>query len=490
LWGLLNGNIGVAKTYLGEISDDSNAARGMALFGVIGGFGRTIGPIIGGFLSSPADNYPIFKNTIFETFPYALPSIVISVNCLIVFFISYFLLAETLPPQSLSSSAKNRNGYVLLNSTDDEAEDNNKQIEMSEVSNIIHESDENSHISDESKSTSSDISRDVEDDSLPIESASAKKKRLTFSAKVMVKVIGSSTLAFDRLKGITAADKPVDGRDVEAQNGEEPLLRYSNGSEDLTEENSRDLPFFQLIGYLLKQKNIFVSTFMYGSNAFTVIVMNEVFPLWIVTAPETGGFAFTSHDIGVATMICGTVAIALQLTLYPKLVDWYGILSAYRLSVIVFGISCIVTPSVSFVNQYHNTFLTWFVLVFTQLLQSITATWVLITVFVFINNSCYSHQRATVNAIGQTFASIGRLTGPYLGATLFAWSETNHQKWPFNYYFVFYLLAIVSVGNWYLSKILSPSIVRRKREPKKHVQQQETQSATIGEKGTNNAAEK
>ena len=54
LWGFLNGNIGVSKTYMSEITDDTNNARGMALFAVVGGVGRTIGPMIGGFLSEPA----------------------------------------------------------------------------------------------------------------------------------------------------------------------------------------------------------------------------------------------------------------------------------------------------------------------------------------------------------------------------------------------------------------------------------------------------
>jgi MFS family permease len=47
MWGFLNGNIGVSKTYVAEILDDTNTPRGMAVFGVIGGVGRTIGPVIG-----------------------------------------------------------------------------------------------------------------------------------------------------------------------------------------------------------------------------------------------------------------------------------------------------------------------------------------------------------------------------------------------------------------------------------------------------------
>jgi uncharacterized membrane protein len=94
-WGMLNGNIGVAKTYLAEICDDSNLPKAMSYFGIVGGVGRTIGPIIGGFLSLPADKYNIFKNTIFEQYPFALPSLIISISCIIIFIISYFTLIET-----------------------------------------------------------------------------------------------------------------------------------------------------------------------------------------------------------------------------------------------------------------------------------------------------------------------------------------------------------------------------------------------------------
>ena len=49
-----------------------------------------------------------------------------------------------------------------------------------------------------------------------------------------------------------------------------------------------------------------------------------------------------------------------------------------------------------------------FALVVTALTLMGTATmFILISVFVLINNSCYSHERATVNGIGQTCAALG-----------------------------------------------------------------------------------
>lgn len=50
LYGLANGNIGVYKTYLGEITDSTNQAHAFAFIGLTFGLGIMIGPAMGGFL--------------------------------------------------------------------------------------------------------------------------------------------------------------------------------------------------------------------------------------------------------------------------------------------------------------------------------------------------------------------------------------------------------------------------------------------------------
>lgn len=490
MWGLLNGNIGVAKTYLAEISDDSNSAKGMALFGVIGGFGRTIGPVIGGFLSLPADNYPsLFKNTVFETYPFALPSIFVALNCVVVFLISYFYLPETLPPppKSVFETCENSNiqdkstikklasllesqsklKYSLLKNDEDDFDDSdienrNPMIEMKPLS-----------------SSSSDQMLKIE--SLDQDSFIAKQKKKSLTFNGIVEFYDFKNLSYGHLKGaendkpiyanslseaddstpiMTPNSPPIDTRTNLSQN---ILIQYSNGASDYNESENKGI--FHKITYLLSRNDIFVSTLMYGTNAFVFIIANEIFPLWIVTPESDGGFNFTSHDIGITTMICGVVTIIFQAIIYPWLVARYGTIAIYKLGVFIFSIGCICAPSISLLNTLDSPFLIWFSVIIIQILQSLTSLWVLITIFVFINNSCYSHQRATVNGIGQTFASLGRLSGPYLGAVLFAWSENNHLYWPMNYYLTFYLLTIVAMCNYFLVNALSPKIVRRRREP-------------------------
>ncbi|KAI1797427.1 MFS general substrate transporter [Ganoderma leucocontextum] len=75
--GALNGNIGVSKSMMAEITDSTNRARGFAYLPMIWSLGSTIGPIIGGVFSMPADHWPAFQHGAFwRTYPYFLPCVV------------------------------------------------------------------------------------------------------------------------------------------------------------------------------------------------------------------------------------------------------------------------------------------------------------------------------------------------------------------------------------------------------------------------------
>jgi hypothetical protein len=276
-------------------------------------------------------------------------------------------------------------------------------------------------------------------------------------------------------EGIIDNPKMMKRKKTKKRKEKKKVVRYSNGSEDYYDENNNFIyspyakeissSYLMKIRYLLSKREIFISTLLYGTNALTMIAINEIYPLFLVTPKSLGGFEFTSDKIGIATMIVGLISIVLQIALYPKLVEWYGTLGTYRLTTILFAFSCMLAPLISFANRSHW-ILSWTMVILAQLGLTVPGSFSLVTVFVFINNSCYSQHRATVNGLGQTFASLGRLAGPYLGATLFAWSDTNSLSWPLNHYFTFYLLGVLTIANVYLGALLPRSIERRKREPK------------------------
>jgi hypothetical protein len=80
---------------MGEIMDDSNAARGMALYGVIGGMGRFVAPLVGSVAALPAKQFAKFGVPLKE-FPFALPSAMVAFSCAGVLLFAYFELQETL----------------------------------------------------------------------------------------------------------------------------------------------------------------------------------------------------------------------------------------------------------------------------------------------------------------------------------------------------------------------------------------------------------
>ena len=583
MWGVLNGNIGVAKTYLAEISDDTNLSKGMAYFGVIGSIGRVVGPIIGGLLSYPAKTMPIvFGGTVFETYPFALPSMVITVNCLIMFAVAYVWLSETLVLKTIYPSgggiaggggrSTRREGLqysalrssdedattdspsaVVGSSTDDTGYDegvemrNMDNIENGEVANPLLTNKESAFVPLKSGAQRMSGETDRADDEEEAEDASvsdsgrvsfskkaengkvlsggrkAVRKSISFSSLVKVKTIDLPHITYQGLKQVAADEVPLGmmsrgeiegGGDLEAleagiRNGRNrnndssipedesvedpsprsegsqkvysplmaeedhsvasresllPRVRYSNGAEFFESMDSSQKSLATNLAYLMRQKQIVVSTTLYGFSSFVVVIGNEIFTLWVVTSRADGGLSYNTQQIGVAVMICGVIGTLLQLTLFPYASDRLGTLGVHRYGGLMFAANSLFIPCIPYISSDPT--VTMIIVVLALTMQSVAATWYLISTFVLISNSCYSHQLATVNGIGQTCASLGRLSGPYLGSVLFAWSETNGMEWPFNQYLVYYLLALLCVLIYQYSFLLPKSIQRRKREPK------------------------
>ncbi|KAF9122271.1 hypothetical protein BGW39_009869 [Mortierella sp. 14UC] len=95
--GLLNGNVGVAKSMLGEIADSTNQSQAFSIFGFAWGIGMIVGPVLGGYLANPAKNFPeIFGDwEFFIEYPYFLPCFVAATGSVVGFTVGYFFLKET-----------------------------------------------------------------------------------------------------------------------------------------------------------------------------------------------------------------------------------------------------------------------------------------------------------------------------------------------------------------------------------------------------------
>ncbi|KAF9037054.1 major facilitator superfamily domain-containing protein [Panaeolus papilionaceus] len=95
--GALNGNIGVIKSIMAELTDSTNISRVYAYQPITWCTGIALGPMIGGSLARPAERFPdLFGNSDFhKKHPYFLPCAVSATFSAIAWIVTYFFLKET-----------------------------------------------------------------------------------------------------------------------------------------------------------------------------------------------------------------------------------------------------------------------------------------------------------------------------------------------------------------------------------------------------------
>ncbi|KAH9005485.1 MFS general substrate transporter [Lactarius hatsudake] len=79
LHGALKGYVGIVKSMMAELTDETNIARGFSMLPMSYSLGYAIGPFIGGMLSRPQDRWPhLFSHSFWAEYPYFLPCLVVA----------------------------------------------------------------------------------------------------------------------------------------------------------------------------------------------------------------------------------------------------------------------------------------------------------------------------------------------------------------------------------------------------------------------------
>lgn len=95
LMGLLNGNVAVIRTMIGEVATErKHQALAFSTMPLIFQVGCVVGPLIGGFLSGNTTSFTILKPLVAK-YPYALPNLFVSVLLGISMITAIFFLEET-----------------------------------------------------------------------------------------------------------------------------------------------------------------------------------------------------------------------------------------------------------------------------------------------------------------------------------------------------------------------------------------------------------
>ncbi|KAG0084963.1 hypothetical protein BGZ92_009417 [Podila epicladia] len=190
----------------------------------------------------------------------------------------------------------------------------------------------------------------------------------------------------------------------------------------------------------------------YSMLALHSIVFEEVYTLYAVTPLASHGLGWNAMQLSTSLASMGLVQLFLQFVLYPKLERRFSAVWLFRCAQLLYACIYVTFPMIrAFLTDENEPetggqiarvrYTVLLVLVFKYLCSVLSYT----SVMVMITNSSPPHLLGTVNGIGQTSASFMRAFGPALGGILWAWSLSNKLSFPFNYFFVFFMMGTIAI---------------------------------------------
>ncbi|MBW0483705.1 hypothetical protein O181_023420 [Austropuccinia psidii MF-1] len=111
--GMMNGNVAIVQSMVSEITDSTNFADTAAYLPICFAVGSIIGPILGGYLALPAQQFPnLFGNcTFLKEYPYFLPCLIGGLLNFVAIILGIFFLEETLESKRKSKPNLPKNSF-------------------------------------------------------------------------------------------------------------------------------------------------------------------------------------------------------------------------------------------------------------------------------------------------------------------------------------------------------------------------------------------
>eukprot|EP01095_Lingulamoeba_sp_RSL-Kostka_P007536 TRINITY_DN2412_c0_g1_i1.p1 TRINITY_DN2412_c0_g1~~TRINITY_DN2412_c0_g1_i1.p1 ORF type:complete len:644 (+),score=147.35 TRINITY_DN2412_c0_g1_i1:28-1959(+) len=418
--GLFNGNMGIQKSLLVEITDESNRSRAFSWLSLAWGIGVVIAPSLSGILADQ-DNLP-FKDifdvtpfTIFKTFPYLLPILI--VGCTLQVFTIVFAIIFMRDPRT--EARKNR-AKVL--------EESSSSIELQNVT-------QNKKI---------DNKKNIEEVNVDISSSSSPKDNYS-----MVRTVSDGTFYKNN------KNKDVEENEENEENrieilGESENNQYIQDSEikfDDIDEKPGD------IKEIFKKVPI-VAIMSYGFICAIYISFDEVVPIFFATPIEQGGLHFNSIEIGIALGVAGISLAIFTFYFVPSITKRWGYLRVYQVSLIVDVFILGPFPIVGYLAT--KKLLLWPTIILILCMKQIFAALCFIPVMILVNNSVTPNNLGTINGIGQSVGSLARGIGPFAAGATYSFSLDLDI--PFNIFLVFVIISIMCIVAFCFSLIFPKDI--------------------------------
>ena len=446
LSGLLNGNAGVVKTYVGEVTQKSQQAKAFSLFALCFGLASCVAPAIGGFLQKPAERWPrTFAGTPFETYPYLLPMSCAAALTTLGYIVGYLFVPETAsqwrrmrrrrfmsPMRSVDASVSV--GYEMVG-TPKKAGGHGDRYDRY-----------------------GDGDGDGDDEALlPVDSLTAVTVETLGDASSKTQDVGTSSNdekeRDDRddaelgLLSPAAASSTEDAR-PSSRNGPDPpeSPRVSRGRAGVGEDGWN--------------RHTVTATVAYAFLAAIAIGYDEIFPVFAKTSRSLGGLGLSAQSIGGILVFGGFTLVSFQLLVFPALMRVFGVTAGLRKGSIAFAAACLIAPCASLIDDETAR---WAVLLASQALKITTLAVLFSCVIIAVNNSCENRAKARVNGVGTSLAAFGRVVSPVVHGVVFSWS-LRLDGWRERPFVVFIFVSACSLALYALVSLLPEELDAPPRE--------------------------
>ncbi|XP_066292058.1 uncharacterized protein [Branchiostoma lanceolatum] len=413
--GLLNGTLGVAKTYLYEICPPNFHAFAFSLIGIPFSVAHFVGPVLGGFLACPATRFPMFDTPFFKQFPYMLPCTVVACLQLLLLTVGYVFLGESL-------DKKPKEDYISLRqiSTQDAAE----------------EDEEKPHQEDES----------------------------------------TCSLLQDRLVMIPCALYALFALAHICSNEMLPLLLVSGSQHGGYNFDAAEISIVMITSHIYGAiTHATINPFLATKFTYKTVYISGValYALGVVLLPsmvDITGTITGQQLLKVANQTANSSDFTLNFTTDPgHLSTSPTVTESYMQTTLHHNSasSLYLASATAELNTTVSRPLTgqcrlagdrrktsqhpvsevparvWGLLLFVAVLMDQGMSLAYLSCVVMVGNAGVQTTRGTVNGIAQTLAGLARLVGPAVSGNLFAWTTDNGMPWPLDHHLAFYLLIVL-----------------------------------------------
>jgi len=329
--GLLNGNVVATKAMMSELLPGKLRAQGFSLLGFNWGLGSVIGPLVGSFLAHPAEQFGL-DSPFLKEFPYFLPCLFSAFISFMGISVGYFRLQEGAaftPADDWREAVPNsvkcclvRCGVIEGASQPSafpqaqKAPSSRKQGEAETQAEIELEGMEGGEASAANPSSSRGLYAPV--------SGAGGLPRIAGTAEDDEGLLPSEHgEAANALDDGSNPSKAADSRGASAARASAISgPRAANDAEMQAEDEAEEVD-------PLKTRETMTAISMYGAVALSIILFDEMLPIFSQLPEAQGGLGQTRQGVGSLLAMQGAMLLVYQLIVFPFVSSWLGVRRLY-----------------------------------------------------------------------------------------------------------------------------------------------------------------